>query len=93
MPGFLKDFLLHKLTLRVSYIVAAYATSHVVALAASPKFSQILTNAGIIFQVADPMKFKTYITASLLIGGEFAYHFFHEKFVIPAVNKPEEIKK
>lgn len=84
--GAVKEFFLSKLVLRLLYIAAAFSTSHIVGLAASPKVTTFLANAGILFKVTDPMALKTYITAMMLAGGEVAYHYFHEKVIIPRVD-------
>lgn len=81
----IKSIVFHKLSLRLLYISAAYSTSHIVGLAASPRVTALLSNAGVLFKVENPMKLKTAITAAMLFGGEFAYHFIHEKFVLPHV--------
>lgn len=85
MPDSLREFFLNKLTLRITYIMGAFITSHFVALAASPKVTAILANAGILFQVQDPLKFKEYITGLMLIGGEFVYRYWHDKVILPKV--------
>lgn len=83
--GQMREFFLNKLTLRVIYIAGAFITSHFVALAASPKVSAVLANAGILFQVQDPQKFKEYITGLLLVVGEFVYRYWHDKVILPKV--------
>lgn len=88
-----KDFILHKLSLRVLYIIGAYSASHFVSLVASPSAQDVLHKAGVALTVVDPAALKTYITATLLIGGEFVFHFFHEKFVLPHVNQPQGVIK
>jgi hypothetical protein len=82
----LKDFILHKLTLRVIYIVGAYAGSDAIGFVASPRVQGFFRHVGVMFTVSDPQTFKTSITAGLLIAGEFAFHFFHSTFVLPAVD-------
>lgn len=82
----LKSILLSKLVLRLMYITAAYSTSYIVALVSSPKVAGLMDGAGISFSVADPAKLKTTITAGMLFGGEFVWHFFHERFILPHVN-------
>lgn len=83
--GGMREFFLNKLTLRVTYILGAFVTSHFVALAASPKVTAVLANAGILFQVQDPLKFKEYITGLLLVAGEFIYRYWHDKVILPKV--------
>lgn len=78
-----KSVMLSKLALRLMYITAAYSTSHIVGLLASPKVTAFLAGDGVNLEITDPMKFKTAITAAMLFGGEFVYHFIHEKFIIP----------
>lgn len=84
--GSIKDFILHKLTLRVGYILAAFSSAKVIAFASSAEVQSVLDHAGVIFKVTDPDKLKTYIAATVLIGGEFVYHWVHEKFILPKVS-------
>lgn len=85
--GALKEFILHKLTLRVLYIIAAFSSAKVITFAASDKVQAILSHAGVLFQVTDPDKLKAYILGSVLVGGEFVYHWIHTKFILPQVSQ------
>lgn len=83
--GAMKDFILHKLTLRICYIAAAFSSAHVIAFASSPNVQKVFAEAGILFHIADPAKLKTYLEGMILIGGEIAYHWTHKKVIMPQV--------
>lgn len=90
-----KDLILHKLSLRIIYIVAAYSTSHIVALAESPHIQNALSKIpglAISFKVTDVHALENWITATMLIGGEFVYHFVHNKFILPQVSPQATIQ-
>ena len=87
----MNDLIMSKLGLRVIYIVAAFTTSHFVALLASPKALSLFQKMGMAVQVTDPLKFKSYITGILLIAGEFVYERIHTKFILPKVT-PQPIQ-
>lgn len=92
----MKSALLHKLTLRVCYILAAFSSAQIVAFASSDKVQStiaslppLLAKAGITFnlqfQIHDPSKLKIWISGFVLIAGEFIYHWIHTKFILPKV--------
>jgi hypothetical protein len=87
----LKDFFLHKITLRVCYIVGAYAASNLINFLASQKYQAISEASGVELTIHDPEKMKTWLIGLLLIGGEFVYRFLHTKLILPIVKK-EEVK-
>ena len=80
-----KEMILNKLVIRLLYIAGAFSASHLVALASSGKVQAVLFNAGVQIKVLDPHRLDTYITGLLLIAGEFAFHFFHQKVILPQV--------
>lgn len=84
----IKDFLLHKLTLRVVYIITAFSSAKIVSFAASSQVQNILNHAGVMFQVTDPEKLKLYIQGLVLIVGEFIYRWVHTQFILPHVSTP-----
>lgn len=81
----MKAFLLHKLTLRVGYIIAAFSSAHLVALSTSAPVQAMLAQAGVTFIVHDPEKLKVWISGMVLVGGEFVYRWLHTKFILPKV--------
>lgn len=85
----IKDFVLHKLSLRLIYIAAAFGTSHLVALLASEKFQAIQSQAGFVLKIQDPEQFKTWLTGLLLAGGEVIFYWMHKKTVLPMVAPKE----
>lgn len=87
--GSAKEFFLHKLSLRVIYIVGAYVASHVISYTMSQQFTIASDRAGVMLKITDPDKFQTYLTGLLLVGGEFIYRFLHTRFILPIV-RPKE---
>jgi hypothetical protein len=90
----MKEFLLHKLTLRVAYITAAFLSTKVLLLLNDPHVQKALQNVFI-----NPMVkpgalewLKTTVGLGIMVGGEFVYHWWHEKFVIPQVTTKSEVK-
>jgi len=89
----LKDFLLHKVTLRVGYIIAAFATAHLVSLLSAPMVQDYLGKMGLMVKVTDPATLKTWITGMVLVAGEFVYRYFHTKVILPQVVAQIEAKQ
>lgn len=81
----IKNFLLHKLTLRVAYIVAAFSSAKIIAFASSDAVQTALQQAGVTFQVHDPSLLKTWISGFVLVAGEVVYHWTHKKVILPQV--------
>lgn len=82
-----KTFVLHKLTLRVAYILAAFSSAKLISFTSSETVQQALFSAGITFSIHNPDALKTYISGAVLIGGEFVYHWIHKTFILPKVSK------
>ena len=81
----IKNFFLHKVVLRVSYIIGAYAASHLVSVVTQPEIQVCLAKTGLHVVVTDPQLLQTWITGILLIAGEFIYHQLHKKVILPIV--------
>lgn len=77
----MKDFLFHKLTVRVAYIVAAYSSSHLISLLAQPTVQNYLPHTGLQITVVDPVLVQTWMNGLLLIAGEFVFHFINKNYI------------
>lgn len=83
----MKTFLLHKLTLRVAYIVAAFSSAKIITFASSDVVQAALGQAGVTFSIHDPDALKNWISGTVLVVGEFLYHWVHKKVILPKVKK------
>ena len=85
MPEALKEFMLHRLTGRVLFLIGSYVATHAVSLLALPKTQAVLVTSGVSVTINDPDKLRAGIQVGLMIVGEFVYHFLHTKFILPHV--------
>jgi hypothetical protein len=81
----IKGFLLHKLTLRLVYIVAAFSSAKIITFATSDTVQALLSKAGVVFQVSNPERLKVCMQGLILIGGEFVFRWTHDHFILPHV--------
>lgn len=89
MPEGMKDFLLHKLTVRVVGFSAVFLSTKAVNFISSERIYRTLSN----FFVDAHLKpgAETWLRGSLealiTICGAVSYHFIHDKFILPNVSK------
>ena len=88
----IKELILHRLTLRVAYIICALSTSKLVSLTASQEFIDFSKAGGFVFNVVDKAKFQMWIMGVMMVGGEFVYHWAH-KALMPEIRTLDSTKE
>lgn len=83
----LKELLLHKVSVRLIYLVAAFGSTRFISVIASEDTQAFLSHAGVSFQITNPDMFKMWVQLSLMGLGEFIFHFIHTK--LTPVVKPQ----
>lgn len=84
--GALKDLLLHKVSIRLVYIAAAFGSTRFISFVASEEAQTFFNTAGINFQITNPDAFKMWFQLFLLGAGEYIFHVFHKNVILPKVN-------